>query len=349
MDWTVEKVPELKGYTIEWAEAGNFYLSRRNTLYHSENLKPPFKKVGVVDAPLWKRTASVSRLLQRFLRFQMTNVVPLADGALFVTFDKSVGLIRRGKYRELNGLIRPCRVLRAACARDEKGDIFFGEYLANEERGEMRIYKFAEGSDALETVYTFPANSIKHIHGIYFDKFTKSLFCLTGDDEQECRILRSSDGFQTMETVGLGDETWRAVSILFDENSFYYGMDAEFRSNHIYKVKRQGLERKSLGEVNGTVFYSKQIGGNLFFTTTAENAPSQTENVAALWQVDEEENLRKLISFAKDSWHPTLFQFGTIHFPYQNSLADELYFHLVGVREDNQTFRITAKNRTILI
>jgi hypothetical protein len=344
MDWTVENVPELKGYTIEWAEEGNFYLSRRNILFHSETLKPPFKKIAVIDAPFWKQTASVSRLAQRLLRFQVTNVVPLAGRDLFVTFDKSVGVVRNGEYKELKGLARPCRVLRAACARDENGDIYFGEYLANDERGEMRIYRYANGGDKIETVYTFPKNSIKHIHGIYFDEFTKSLYCLTGDDEKECQILRTSDGFQTTEIVGQGDETWRAVSLLFNENAFFYGMDAEFRANHIYKVSRESLERKSLAEVNGTVFYSKNLNGNLFFTTTAENAPSQTENVAALWQVDENDSCRKLISFKKDSWHPTLFQFGTIHFPYRNTLENELYFHLVGVSEDNQTFRIKAKN-----
>jgi hypothetical protein len=344
MDWTVEDVPELKGYTVEWAEPGNYYLSRRNALYHSDNLKPPFKMIAVIDAPFWKQTASVSRLAQRLLRFQVTNVIPLDNGDLFVTFDKCIGIVRQGKFEELKGLARPCRVLRAACARDANGDIYFGEYLANDERGEMRIYRFATSGDALETVYTFPKNSIKHIHGIYFDKFTKSLFCLTGDDEKECRILRSVDGFKTTETIGQGDETWRAVSILFDENSFFYGMDAEFRANHIYKVDRQSLERKSLGEVNGTVFYSKQLNGNLLFTTTAENAPSQTENVAALWMVDQNKKLQKLISFGKDWWHATLFQFGTIHFPYQNLLENEIYFHLVGVKEDNQTFRIKAKN-----
>lgn len=342
MNWTVENVPELKGYTIEWAEAGNFILSHRNILYRSENLKPPFERLTVIDAPFWKQKASFLRLAQRLLRFQVTNVVPLGEDEIFITFDKTVGVVRAGKFQTLKGLERPCRVLRAACAKDNGGDIYFGEYLANDERGEMRIYKFSAGRDSVETVYKFPAGSIKHIHGIYFDDFTNSLFCLTGDDEKECRIICTNDGFKTTEIIGEGDETWRAVSILFDESSLYYGMDAEFRSNHIYKVDRKSLERKSLGEVNGTVFYSKQIGSNLFFTTTAENAPSQVENVAALWLVDENGSCQRLISFEKDRWHPTYFQFGTIHFPYQNNLDNELYFHLVGVSEDNQTFRLRA-------
>jgi hypothetical protein len=347
MSWTVENVPALKGYTIEWAERGNFYLSRRNAIYHSENLKPPFKQIAVVEAPFWKQAASVFRLAQRLLRFQVTNIIPLSGGDLFVTFDKSVGLIKNGKYLPLKNLVRPCRVLRAACALDNQGNIYFGEYLANAERGEMRIYRYRHGADSLEIAYTFAPDSIRHIHRIYFDKFTDSLFCLTGDDEKKCKILRSGDGFATTEIVGEGDETWRAVSILFDEKSFYYGMDAEFRANHIYKVNRADLKRKSLGEVNGTVFYSKQIKGNLFFTTTAENAPSQTENVAALWVADENETLYKLTAFEKDWRHKSLFQFGTIHFPYRNNLENEIYFHLVGVKEDNQTFRARKNAKTI--
>jgi hypothetical protein len=340
MNWKVENVPELRGYTVEWAEPGNFYLSRQNRLFHSENLKPPFKQIATFAAPFWKQAVSNFRLAQRVLRFMVTNVIPLKNGDLFVTFDKSVGIIRDGRFQELKGLERPCRVLRSACAIDDGGDIFFGEYLANEERGEMRIYKYSQGSDTLETAYVFPPDSIRHIHGLYFDEFTKSVFCLTGDKEAECLILRSFDGFKTTETVGKGDETWRAVSILFNKNYFYYGTDAEFRANHLYKVNRESLERENLGEVSGTVFYSKKLGEDLFFTTTAEDAPSQKEKVAALWHVDSAGDYREIVKFKKDSLNGTLFMWGTIHFPFVNKLENELYFHLVGVKEDNQTFRV---------
>lgn len=339
MNFSVEEIHELYGYTIEWAEPGNYYLSRRNVVYRSANLNPPFETLTTISSPSWKQLASNFRLAQRLLRFMVTNVIPLANGDLFVTFDKSVGIVRDGKYVELPGLARPCRVLRSAAAIDEKGDIYFGEYLANDERGEMRIYRYSPGDDSIEVAYTFPANSIKHIHGIYSDKFTGSLVCLTGDDDSECRVIRTYDGFASTEIVGEGDETWRAVSILFDERSMFYGMDAEFRSNQIYRYERSTSERTSLGEVNGTVFYSKQLGEQLFFATTAENAPSQTENVAAIWNVTAEGQLTEIAKFHKDSWHGTLFMFGTIHFPYVNN-DNALYFSLVGVKEDNRTFKL---------
>lgn len=338
MNWTVEEIPELQGYCVEWAEPGNFYLSRRNVVFHCGTLKPPFTKIAAIDAAPWKTAVSGIRLAQRLLRFMVMNVVPLADGSIFVTFDKSVGVIRDGKYRHLDGLSRPCRVLRGSCAVDEKGSIYFGEYLANTERGPMQIYRYQTGGDAVEAAHTFPAGSIKHIHGIYYDTFTQSLYCLTGDDEKECKILRTADGFETIDTVGSGDETWRAVSMLFSKHSVFYGTDAEFRDNQILELDRKTGERRPLGTVNGTVFYSKHIGSDLFFTTTAENAPAQAENTAALWVVADGE-CRQLAKFKKDRWHTSLFQFGTIHLPHTSRLPEELYFQVVAVEGDGRVFR----------
>lgn len=344
MLWVVEPVPQLNGFTVEWAESGNYFLSRHNRIFHSVDLLPPFTKVATVSVPLWKRTVAVSRLAQRLLRFFITNVIPLKNGELFVTFDRYVGIVRDGKYQELKGLVRPCRVLRSACAADNSENIFFGEYLANDERDVIRIYRYSSGKDNLEVVHTFPRGSIKHVHGLYFDQLTNFIYCLTGDNETECQILRSDDGFKTISVVGSGDETWRAVSLLFDMDKLYYGTDAEFRTNNIFSVDRKTLLRNDLGKVTGTVFYSKRVGDDLFFTTTAENAPSQIENVAAIWQVSGEDMCEEIVKFEKDWWHPTLFGFGTIHFPAVNNLRNELYFTVVGVKQDDKTFRLKRLN-----
>ncbi|MBK8811512.1 MAG: hypothetical protein IPN69_12370 [Acidobacteria bacterium] len=340
MIWNVERVPDLDGYTVEWAERGNYLLSRRNAIYRSADLQPPFELVAAIDAPGWKSLATVLRPVQRLLRFSVTNVLPVGNGELFVTFDKAIGVIRAGKYMALGGLTRECRVLRGACAVDRDGSVFFGEYLANDERGPMLVYRYRPGQESVETVYEFPAGSIKHVHGVYFDPYTESLVCLTGDNDSECRMLRTFDEFRTVEEIGAGDETWRAVSVLFSERALYYGTDAEFRSNVVYELSRTGGERKILGEVTGTVFYSKKVGEDLFFATTAENAPSQKENVAAIWSFGQDGILTEVAKFEKDWWHPTLFQFGTIQFPNFAEIGSELYFSLVGVEGDNRTFRL---------
>jgi hypothetical protein len=338
MFWEIQEIADLKGYTIEWAEPGKYYLSRRNQIFSSDVLKPPFKKIAEVPSQLWRRVASNFRLAQRLLRFMITNIVDLGGDEVFITFDKTAGVIQKGNFKLLHGLVRPCRVLRSGCAVDQRGDVFFGEYLANAERGEIRIYRYTSGSDSVEIAYTFRPGSIRHVHGIYYDRFTGALLCLTGDADNECRIVRSFDGFQTIEIVGQGDESWRAVSVLFDAEKFYYGTDAEYDVNKIYGVNRNDLKRTAIGKVDGTVFYSKILGTDLLFATTAENAPSQEEDVASLWHVDGARNCERIVSFPKDLWPPSLFMFGTIHFPYRNMFENELFFSLVGVKGDNRTY-----------
>ena len=41
MEWRVEEIPELRGYTIEWAEDRDYILSKRNRLFRSTSLQKP--------------------------------------------------------------------------------------------------------------------------------------------------------------------------------------------------------------------------------------------------------------------------------------------------------------------
>ena len=336
--WVAEPVPELDGYCIEWAQEGFFVLSRRNELLATDSLASRFKSIGSVDGPVWRSMASRSRVAQRLLRFMYYNVIPFGDGSFFVTFDKSVGIIKDGCFRALRGLDRPFRVLRSACAIAPDGSVYFGEYLDNPERGPMRIYRLAAGASQAELAYTFEQGSIRHIHGIYFDPHDPALWCVSGDFRHECRILRSTDGFRTVETVGEGDETWRSVSLQFTAEGIYYAMDAEFEPNAIFRIDRRTGQRSRLREVNGPVYYSHAKADDLFFSVTAELCPSQRDRCATLWHLTDN-GCDQIVSFEKDYLHVDYFMPGTLHFSGGPGLPDRFWFSGVGLRKaDNQTF-----------
>ncbi|MGD9628836.1 MAG: hypothetical protein AB7V18_06310 [Pyrinomonadaceae bacterium] len=344
MMWKVEEIPELRGFVVEWAEPGNYLFSRRDRIFRSNGIGHPIDLVAAIPAPMWRSLASRSRLCQRLLRFSVNDLIPLEDGEIFASFDRSVGLVRKNEYLPLGGLRRPCRVLRSAIARSPAGDLFFGEYIDNKERGPIALYKYRSGTDRVELVREFDAGSARHIHGIYADPFEPSLICLTGDAPGECAIYRSTDGFETMDIVGSGDESWRAVSCLFAEDAIYYGTDAEHQENKIFRIDRETGDRSEVGKVSGTVFYSQIVNGEMFFATTAEDAPSQSENVAAVWHVDPAAGVSEVVRFEKDRWNPTLFGFGTIYFPHVQSRADRLIFHVYAANMDNRTFEISLKH-----
>lgn len=332
----------LRGFAIEWLAPGRVLVSKGNVLYESGAIGSRLVRAGTIPLPIWRSLANRVRLMQRALRLMFYNVLPLADGSLFVTYAREVGVVRDGIYRRLNGLVRPCRVLRGAAAIDGNGHVFFGEYLDNAERGPMRVYRHLPGSDDVNVAYTFPPSSIRHVHGIYHDPFEPGLWCLTGDTDGEARMLRTDDGFRTLATIGGGDESWRAVSVQLTREGVWYATDAEFEANRVFHLDRTTGRRSELGMIDGPVYYSATWRGAPFFAVTAELCPSQTGRSATLWTI-REGRLSRVVSFDKDRWPVKWLLPGTLHFPRGPGVEEGLYFQAVALEDaDARCFRVEA-------
>ena len=341
----IKTLDALNGYTLEWIDEDGYLLSKGNELFESRDLIPPFTSIDVFPSAAFQGVLSKIRPFQRLFRFLYYNVIKLTPNRIFVTFQKDVGLIEDGRFVPVEGLLRPCRFLRGACAVDTRGGVYLGEYLSNPERGPMRLYYLEPGSSQLEVIHELPRGSIRHIHGLYHDPFGQKVWMVSGDRDHECRVLRSDDRFHTMETVGEGDETWRTVSLVFREDAVYYGMDAEFQQNYLYKIDRKTLQRTRLGEVDGPVYYSVEIGDYLFFGVTAEGCPSQQENRASLWVVDREDKVTRVASWAKDPY-PGILMPGTLHFPLGPGRKDRLFFYCLGLAGADHTTKLLTVHST---
>lgn len=344
MTWKVEIVPQLDGICIEWLAPERVLFSRRNEIYEANEPLGKRRLVGVVNTSKSKQLISKFRLGQRLLRFMIYNALPLADDSIFLTFGKQIGVLKNGKYQELGGVARPFRVLRGACAMSADGAIYFGEYFDNPTRGEMHVYRYRTGADSIEIAFTFPPQTIRHIHGVYRDSFSDDLYCLAGDSESESRIVKTADNFETVEIIGTGDETWRTVSVQFTADALFYATDAEFRQNYIYRFDRRTGERKILAEIDGPVYYSQKIGDDIFFVVTAELAPVQTKPQASIWHVNADGAAREIYSVRKqipNKKAAALFMPGTLHFPYLQNGARETFLHAVSLQGvDNRSLRL---------
>ena len=331
----------IGSYVVEWADSRGYILSKLNRLYFSADLNPPYRFIGAFPAPLLQRILARNRVAQRALRFMYYNVIGITSERIFVTFQKSLGVFENGEFSAIFGQLRPSKVLRGGCALDDRGGIYLGEYFSNDTRHEVNVYYLAPDSHKLEVVHVFEPGAIRHIHGLHFDPYEKHVWVVTGDRGSECRILRTKDHFKTLEVVGQGDETWRAVCMVFRKDAFYYATDAEFQQNHVRKIDRKTLESSALFEVDGPVYYAKDISDHIFFGSTAEGAEIQKQNRACLWSVDNQDNSQMVASYDKDIF-PNIFMPGTLHFPLGNDGHNRLLFNCVGLSGvDNQTMEIT--------
>lgn len=344
--WKIQELQHLRGFAIEWVEPAQVIFSKRHRLYEGKTIDSIPREIYAFSVPLWRRLVSKTRQGQRLLRFMYYNVLKLSENRIFATFDKSFGLFENSRFSFLDGIKRPTRILRGGVAKTEDGSVFWGEYFSNPAREPVSLYRLPNHSRTAEIAHTFGAGQVRHIHGVYHDPYENSLWCTTGDRPSECRLYKSTDGFRTLELVGAGDETWRAVSLLFSEDSVYYGTDAEFQKNHLYCVDRKSRSRTVLGELSGPVYYSHRMQQDFFFGVAAELCPSQTDRHATLWHLHaQEQKPRCIVSFEKDILPLQFFMPGTIHFPAGPGLPDVLFFSCVGLKEgDDRNFAVSLSN-----
>ena len=344
LDFQVTKVANCDGYSVEWQDSKQFILAKGNKLFRLDRNSGSRSFIGLVPQPRWKTVACTFRPLQRALRFVFYNVLPLSDDRFFISFGRTIGFLSNGAFEEIQGVDRQFRILRGSMAESDEGAIFFGEYFGNAEREPVRIYRIAPGSIIAEVVHTFSAGTVRHIHGVYRDPHSKSLWCLTGDKDHECVLWTTDDDFHSVERFGGGDESWRAVSILFDEAHITYGMDAEFEQNYIYRIRRSDKVREKLGSIPGPVYYSFQIRDWCFFVVTAELCPSQSDRASSIWSVSPEGVLSEVARGEKDWLSPKYFMPGIFHPSLPREHKSEVFLSGIGLKGvDNKVLRIGFK------
>ena len=335
MGFSLTSIPRLKGYVCEWMEEDNYIFSLRNKLYHSHSITSPLNYIGSIPEPFFKSFFYRFSLIRRLLRKSFYNVLPLKNGVYFVSYGRQLGLIKDKEYIPFTSIDKPFRVLRSAAAVDARGNIFFGEYTSNDDRMPVKIYRYSQDDNKLKIVHEFEAGSIRHIHGIYYDEYSKLLWCLCGDVGNENRILSSSDEFKTISMIGGGDESWRAVSVLFTEKYAYYSMDAEYADNFIIRVDKADCSRKKIGKINGPVYYSYKHDNKLFFAVTAELCPSQSDKYASLYTVDSNDKMERVLDIKKDFFSVKYFLPGAFYFPAGPGVANKMLINTVALRHKN--------------
>jgi hypothetical protein len=315
-------VPRVRNFDCAVAEACEYigpegvYWSKGPNLYRSDAVDCPLTKHAVLPLSLRNKVLSATRLGRRAARLTFYNVLPMNDGSLFYSFGKEIGFIKDGIAKQIKGRGRNSRILRGGCARLPDGSVVFGEYMDNAGRDVVNVFRVTAGCECVETVYSFAASEIRHVHAISWDAISQKAILTAGDIDNECRIVAFDPGFNTHEILGIGDENWRAVSLQFAQDAIYFGTDAQYRTNHLYRLDRASNTLKVLQEVNGPVFYSASVPNGFVFCTTAELCPSQTSPEAILYFIDKEtETVSILARFAKDKMSEKYFQLGIINMP----------------------------------
>lgn len=340
---------------------GVLYCARFDRIYSTSDFGRTLQEEGRLENHFRLRPIlAKASLAQRVMRAQIYRMRVLPDGTKIYIF-------RRGGYTQAPAdkvavrtftVQRGSRSVSLAVSRD--GAVVFGEYWSNAERDEVHVYGSGDGGKHWAPVYTFPARSIRHIHGISYDPHEDCFWLCTGDYQDENQLLRASTDFKTIRLLRQGGQGNRFYFLLVLEQQLLAATDTPSEQNYVCLINKETGALTKVAEIENTNFYSCRLGNKVFLSTfdLSTNAEPSTVNDTRhthMWMGDlDTGRWRRLQTFPIDRYARLchwpgvpngLFQYSSVFFPEGDNPSGTLVCYGLGVRVyDNALFCYNARN-----
>lgn len=305
--------PNLRA--LAWA-GDELYASRGYRLFRAKMNDDSISWQPVAHCnPAWWRNVSASTPLSFRLFRDGFHALAILPGKHFVAaVPGAIISLTPGEtcFRVTHRIARGTRPLHITAT--PMGQLYWGEYFDNPGRDEVHVYSSTDQGFTWNVIYTFPKGAVRHVHNIVYDEWEDSLWVLTGDNGDECRILKARADFTHVETILSGNQQARAVALLPRQEGLYFSSDTPFEQNYIYRFDRRGhLVR--LSEVNSSSIYGCRVAESLFFSTMVEPSNVNRSSEARLYGNLHGSGWTPLLEWKKDCWSMRWFQYGNIVLP----------------------------------
>jgi len=287
----------IPGLVPLFADQEKLYASDGYTLKSSSDDGTNFETVAKYDPGLLARLRSSFRYSERLFREGFHALEVLPDGSM-------VGIVRKeivyrapgaSEFQKVFHIERGSRPLNLCLFPD--GEIAFGEYFSNGRwfqnspdhktgpspfpRDPVRIFSSRDGQN-WDTAYMFSENTIRHIHGVFYDKFRDCAWVLTGDLGDEAGIWVTYDRFKTLEPVARGTQSARAATLIVTEEALIAPMDSNLEPNFIYKINPATGEMAKLADLPGPAISSAAVGDTMLVSTMVDYTELDQSNCVSV-------------------------------------------------------------------
>ncbi len=295
--------------------------------------------------PLWKRIACKIRLFERALHTDVRWAIDISPCEILFLFQNVVYKMNLNSGmldKDFSGFRG--QPFSSAHVGDR---VLMGDYGTNDTREAVNIYERENGT--WQTIYTFPSNTVRHVHNIIPHK--DKIYILTGDEDKESGIWVADNDFHSITPLLVGKQQYRCCQLLINNQTGWYLTDAPSESNWLYHFSENGI--KPICEIPGTVIYGTQYNDCLVFSTTVE-PESHAKNRFVYWTTTKpgsgiksnevkvyllkEGALYEIASFRHDGMPLRLFQYASVYFC--NIINSRGYFAAASVKHyDNVIMR----------
>jgi hypothetical protein len=316
---------------IHFVEGSTHISSKYRTIYYKYGNE--HFEIVLPDSNL-NKVLGKFRLLRRLFRLDKCNVFKV---------NKDLVIIKRGKVflydfefgsLKLTLKLKNCRnLLHQSICSNSKGYIYFGEYGRNKNRNSVPIYRSTDLGNSWSIIYTFPPNTVKHVHGCYFDKFTDKIWVCTGDFENENFIICSDENFENVNYIGDGSQRFRAVNLIFKEDKVHWLMDSQLEYSYHIEYNRNSQSTKAKYFFKGPIWYIKELESKYYLAATAQEiGVGVLDKKVHLYCSKDLENWFEIAEFEHDGLPKRFFKFGVIGFADGEQFLDDFYMFFEAIR-----------------
>jgi hypothetical protein len=338
----VARIPGMRA--LAWC-GDLLYASRGYTLLRTQVSEKTLRdglrwdRVASFRPVLRRRLSVTTRLSSRLFRDGFHALATPDTGIIVAAVPGAVVTLRPNEteFRVTHLIARGTRPLHITAIPN--GNIVWGEYFDNADRDEVHIYASTDSGSTWNVAYTFPKGAIRHVHNIVHDPWGGCLWILTGDYGDECRILRASYDFRTVEEVMQGDQQARAVAMVAAEDGLYFATDTPLELNYIYRLARGG-ELSCLTPISSSSIYGCRVGERVFFSTMVEPSDVNRDRSVRIFSGKTgapvgETKWSSVLAWQKDPWPMKFFQYGNAFLPDGENSTTCLALTTVAVRADD--------------
>ena len=333
--WSLARIGRFSGLRVLAWDGDLLYAARGYTLLRAKVNDGPIEwhKVAAYHPAWWRMVSSSFRLAARLFRDGFHALAVLPSGHLIAALPGAIAVLEPGEthFRVTHALHRGTRPLHLAVSPDDQ--IFWGEYFSNPERDEVHVYTSLDSGATWDVAYTFGKGEIRHVHNIVCDPWENCLWLLTGDEGHECRILRASYDFKSIDVALSGNQQARAVALLPAREGLFFTSDTPLEMNHVYHFLRSG-ELRPVGNLASSSIYGCKTAAGMFFSTMVEPSAVNQTREAAVYGSPDGLTWHKALSLTKDRWPMKWFQYGNVFLPDGQNSTNVLAMTSMAVEDD---------------
>lgn len=323
-------VKVLSEYKMLAIHDGKALFYHKGKLY-TQDIRKEKKPQFLLELPISaKRKAMMRfRLVERLLRMEPRLAVSIEGGNFLLSCAGKIYRVdprRKELAEELQLRTRMNNPL--MFAKKENGNILFGEYFSNNDYEEVCVFERDAGN--WKKVYSFPAGTIYHIHGIVVEG--EKIYILTGDKDNESAIWFTQNGFDHVEMLVGGSQKYRACVAYPFQEGLIYATDTPLEQNYLYYLRRENgtWVNDVLAEMPGPCIYGTIRRDGFYFATSVEPDASLgdmryrfsyklgrgvKDRYTHIIRCTKDGNISEVAKFKKDLWPMLMFQFGNCLFP----------------------------------